>query len=94
MSHLARLVQYYLKLKIYDWSTQDEIFSKVGKRMRTEQDNLRLRETGKGFIVNSVEGLVGRMLTKTFIDQHKRTYVRVNGELTLLTSGHHFLAAD
>ncbi len=62
--------------------------------MRTEQDNLQLRETGRGFIVTNVEGLVGRMLTKTFIDQHKKTYVKISGELTLLTSGHHFLAAD
>lgn len=62
--------------------------------MRTEQDQLHLKETGRGFIVTNVEGLVGRMLTKTFIDQHKKTYVKVSGELTLLTSGHQFLAAD
>lgn len=62
--------------------------------MRTEQDKLHLRETGRGFILTNVEGLVGRMLTKTFIDQHKKTYVKVSGKLTLLTSGHQFLAAD
>lgn len=61
--------------------------------MKTEHINLQLRQTGKGFILTSIEGLTGRMLTETFVDQRKRTYVKVNGEITRLTSAHSFLPA-
>lgn len=62
--------------------------------MKTEQDKLQLRQTGKGFILSNVEGLLGRMLTYTFVDQYKVTYVKINGELTPLTDQHSFLEAD
>lgn len=62
--------------------------------MKTDQDKLQFRQTGKGFVLSNVEGLIGRMLTCTFVDQHKNTYVKINGEMTPLTDRHNFLAAD
>ena len=62
--------------------------------MRTGQDTLQFRQTGKGFIVSQDGELIGRKLTKTFMDQHERTYVQVNGEIIPLTEQHSFLAAD
>lgn len=62
--------------------------------MKTEINKLQLREAGKGFIISNSEGLIGRILTQTFVDQKKRTYVKVNGEITPLTLQHNFLPAD
>lgn len=62
--------------------------------MRTDSNKLQLRQIGKGFILVNLDGLSGRRLTETFIDQRRRTYVKVNGELALLTPEHDFLAAD
>lgn len=62
--------------------------------MRTGQDTLQFRQVGKGFIVSEDGELIGRKLTKTFMDQHERTYVQVNGEIIPLTEKHSFLSAD
>jgi hypothetical protein len=62
--------------------------------MRQDTADLQLKQTGKGFILINIEGLTGRMLTKTYVDQLERTYVKVNGELTPLTTEHSFLSAD
>jgi hypothetical protein len=62
--------------------------------MRTGQDTLQFRQVGKGFIVCQDGELIGRKLTKTFMDQHERTYVQVNGEIIPLTEKHSFLSAD
>jgi hypothetical protein len=62
--------------------------------MRTGQDTLQFRQVGKGFIVSQDGELIGRKLTKTFMDQHERTYVQVNGEIIPLTEKHSFLSAD
>ncbi len=61
--------------------------------MAIEKDKLQLRPIGKGYIVVTDHGLAGRRLTETFIDQRKRTYVKINGEFALLTPEHDFLNA-
>ncbi len=61
--------------------------------MAIDKDKLQLRQIGKGYIVFSDDGLVGRRLTETFMDQRKKTYVKINGEFALLTPEHDFLAA-
>jgi len=62
--------------------------------MRDRNDNLRLREVGKGFILSQMEGIVGRILTQVFMDQHKQTYVKVDGEIIPLTEQHNYLAIN
>lgn len=62
--------------------------------MRIDKNKLQLRQNGKGFIFVNIDGLAGRRLTKTFIDQSRRTYVKINGELTLLTAEHNLLSID
>ncbi len=62
--------------------------------MKSKNDKLQLRQIGKGFIINQMEGIVGRILTKTFVDQYKQTYVKINGELTPLTEEHGYLAVN
>ncbi len=64
--------------------------------MDVPQDNLRLRQVGRGFIVcNDGEGgVIGRRLARTYLDQNDRTYVEVNGQLELLTEQHNYLAVD
>lgn len=62
--------------------------------MKSKDNKLQLRQIGKGFIINQMEGMVGRILTQTFIDQHKQTYVKINGELTPLIEEHGYLAAN
>lgn len=62
--------------------------------MKIDHDKLQLRQTGKGFVINYSEGLMGRMLTQTFVDQYKKTYIKINGEITPLTDQHNFLAVD
>jgi len=49
--------------------------------MKDNQNKLQFRQVGKGFILNQIEGLVGRTLTQTFVDQNEQTYVKVNGEI-------------
>jgi spore germination protein GerM len=60
--------------------------------MKDNHDTLQFRQVGKGFIVNQIEGMVGRTLTQTFVDQNKQTYVKVNGEIIPLTEKHSYLA--
>ena len=60
--------------------------------MRTQVDTLQFRQIGKGFINNQTEGIIGRTLTKVFVDQYKTTYVKVGGELTPLTKQHSYQA--
>ncbi len=62
--------------------------------MRNDSGKLQLRQSGKGFILINIDGLAGRRLTETYVDQRRRTYVKINGELTLLTAEHSFLSAD
>ena len=59
--------------------------------MAIDKNKLQLRQLGKGYIVVSDAELAGRRLTETFIDQRRRTYVKVNGELIPLTPEHNFL---
>lgn len=60
--------------------------------MNDQQRNLQFSEIGKGFILNQCEGLVGRVITKKFIDQYKKLYVKINGEYVLLTEEHCYLS--
>ena len=62
--------------------------------MKEIHDKKQLRKVGKGFIVNTVEGMVGRMLTMAYVDTNDITYVKVNGEIIPLTEQHSFLAVD
>jgi hypothetical protein len=52
------------------------------ENMKTAIEKLQFRQEGKGFIVSHGDNLIGRRLTKTFVDQHDRTYVQINGEFT------------
>ncbi|MBU1565508.1 MAG: hypothetical protein KJ630_07755 [Proteobacteria bacterium] len=61
--------------------------------MKDKYDQPYFREVGKGFIVSQIEGIVGRILTQTYMDQHKKTYVKIRGEYIPLTKEHNFLAA-
>lgn len=64
--------------------------------MKQLQEKLQFQQIGRGFIVcnEGEEALMGRRLTKTYMDQHKRTYVKVNGQLELLTEQHSYLEVD
>ena len=62
--------------------------------MKDNHDQLQFRPIGKGFILNQMEGLVGRTLTQTFVDQNENTYVKVNGEIIPLTEKHSYLAVN
>ncbi len=62
--------------------------------MKNKNDNLQFRQVGKGFIINQMEGMVGRILTQTFVDQNKQTYVKVNGEIIPLTEQHSYLEVN
>ena len=62
--------------------------------MKNNHDQLQFRPIGKGFISNQMEGLVGRTLTQTFVDQNENTYVKVNGEIIPLTEKHSYLAVN
>ena len=62
--------------------------------MKDKNANLRFRQVGKGFIINQMEGMVGRVLTQTFVDQNKQTYVKVNGEIIPLTEQHSYLEVN
>ena len=62
--------------------------------MQDNHDKLQFRQVGKGFILNEIDGLVGRTLTHTFVDQNKQTYVKVNGEIIPLTEKHSYLAVN
>jgi hypothetical protein len=53
-----------------------------------------MRQIGRGFIVCNQGALIGRKLAKVYMDQQKRTYVEVNGELEILTEQHGYLAVD
>ncbi len=62
--------------------------------MKEAREELKLRQVGKGFIVNETREITGRRLTQTYRDQFDRTYVKVNGALQLLTEQHSYLAID
>ena len=62
--------------------------------MTQAQDKLQLRQIGRGFIVCNEGDFTGRRLTKAYMDQHKRTYVKINGQMELLTDQHNYLAVD
>lgn len=59
--------------------------------MKGKNEALQLREIGKGFIVRQMDGIVGRTLTQTYMDQNKKIYVKVDGNFTPLTAEHNFL---
>lgn len=61
--------------------------------MNEKSDNLQFRPAGKGFIISQTEGIVGRILTQTYVDQKKRIYVKINEEFVPLTEQHRFLDA-
>ncbi len=61
--------------------------------MKNQKGANEFRQTGKGFIINPMEGMVGRILTQMFVDQKKQAYVKVNGEIIPLTEQHGYLAA-
>lgn len=62
--------------------------------MKNNNDEHQFRQVGKGFIINPMEGIAGRILTQAFEDRKKRPYVRVNGEIIPLTEQHSFLAVN
>jgi hypothetical protein len=59
--------------------------------MKAKNEELRFREVGKGFILRQLDGIVGRTLTQTYMDQHKKIYVKINDNYTPLTEQHNFL---
>jgi hypothetical protein len=61
--------------------------------MKEKSDDLRFREVGKGFIVYKNEDFFGRVLTKTYVDQNRKTYVKFAGEYIPLTEKHNYLPA-
>jgi hypothetical protein len=63
------------------------------EKMEEKTTDLFFREIGKGFIVCKTEDIFGRMLTKTYVDQNKKTYVKIGGEYIPLTEKHNFLPA-
>lgn len=62
--------------------------------MKETQDSLQLQQKGRGFIINHEGGFTGRTLTKSYVDQYDRTYIKINGEIIPLTEQHGFLAID
>ncbi len=64
--------------------------------MKQAQERLQFREVGKGFILlnQAEDGAIGRRLTKTFVDQHNKTYVQINGQMEPLSEQHSYLAID
>ncbi len=62
--------------------------------MQDNRENVQFRQVGKGFIINQMEGMAGRVLTQIFEDRKKKTYVKVNGEIIPLTEQHSYLACD
>jgi hypothetical protein len=59
--------------------------------MEEQTDDRCFREVGKGFIVCKTEEIFGRMLTKTYVDQNKQTYVKIGGKYIPLTEQHNYL---
>ena len=53
-----------------------------------------MRQIGRGFVVCNRGALIGRKLAKVYMDQQKRTYVEINGELEILTDQHGYLSVD
>ncbi len=66
----------------------------MGIVMGNRQNELEYRQVGKGFIVDNIGGIIGRKLTETFVDQFNQTYIKINGELVLLTDEHSYLSVD
>lgn len=62
--------------------------------MNEKPDSQQFRPSGKGFILSQTEGIVGRILTQTYVDRKKRIYVMINGEYIPLTEQHRFLDAN
>lgn len=60
--------------------------------MKEKQNELKLRQVGKGLISNQMQGMAGRILTQTFVDQNKQTYVKINREIIPLAEEHCYLA--
>lgn len=62
--------------------------------MKVRPERRNLRPSGKGFITHYSEGLIGRKLTETFMDQDRKLFVIIDGELTPLTDQHRFMAVE
>ena len=64
--------------------------------MDKSTDKLTFRQVGRGFIISALApGMpAGRRLTKTYVDQFKKTYIVINGRYELLTSSHEYLPVD
>ena len=65
---------------------------KCDQNMKKKHDKLKFRQVGKGLISNQMEGMVGRILTQTFVDQNGQTYVKINRKIIPLTEEHCYLA--
>lgn len=63
---------------------------------KVEEKNLRFREIGKGFIMNSPAHDMpkGRRLITAYADQYNRSYVLLNGNYELITEQHSYLSVD
>lgn len=62
--------------------------------MKNKQNEQQFRQIGKGFVLNHMEGIVGRILTHAYLGQDKQTYVKINGEFIRLTEQHSYLAVS
>jgi len=84
----------YCYTRIYESRAQWRVESKFvedGKDMKEKLDDFCFREVGKGFIVCRTEEIFGRILTKKYVDQNKKTYVKIGGEYIPLTEQHNYL---
>jgi hypothetical protein len=63
---------------------------------RITENNLQIREIGKGFILNpgTNDMPTGRRLVTAFADQHNRSYILMNGTYEPITEQHRYLAVD
>ncbi len=63
--------------------------------MKQAQEELQLRQIGKGFILLDQASIFpGRRLINTYKDQYDRKYVKIDGEIQPLTEQHNYLAVD
>lgn len=78
----------------------EAIMKRDKERMRipskSNENNLRFREIGKGFIMTPAthDMLRGRRLITAYADQYNRSYILVNGKYELITEQHSYLAVD
>ncbi|KAB2892257.1 MAG: hypothetical protein F9K32_00695 [Desulfobulbaceae bacterium] len=63
---------------------------------KSNENNLRFREIGKGFVMAPAahDLLRGKRLITAYADQYNRSYFLVNGKYELITEQHSYLAVD